>query len=211
MTEKEEQRKQVGTRIKSLRLSRGIDLAAFGSLIDPPASASIVSRWERGINLPSNKRMQSIAELSNVSVDYLLNGEPQNDTAIMKAIEKWQSGKDLSGDESDKVAEGITGGALTEIASAEKAQIVVDIQRLVATANLAELGTPALRTIKTTVKLVQNADKADTAGLTSGIQTLVTLLGMNVNPAIAGSSEAQRQAIAELKEQFNYLVDLLES
>lgn len=66
----------VGKRIKTIRIAMGMDLAELGSKVNPPASASLASRWERGVNLPNNKRLQSIAELGNVTVDYLLNGLP---------------------------------------------------------------------------------------------------------------------------------------
>ncbi|WP_164504716.1 helix-turn-helix domain-containing protein [Levilactobacillus huananensis] len=211
MTEPESKRKEIGARIKSLRLSQGIDLETFGKQINPPASASIASRWERGVNMPNNKRLQSIAKLGNVSVDYLLNGSPHTNDSIFKAIEGWQGGDTLTGDDSEKVSEGIVGGQLDEMKNAENAQLINDIQKSVATDVLAGLGTPALRTIKTTVKMVHSAESSGKPGLASSIQTLITLLSMNVNPAIAGNSDAQQQAIDELEEQFSYLIDVLES
>ncbi|MEN2361199.1 helix-turn-helix domain-containing protein [Levilactobacillus brevis] len=77
----------IGKRIKSIRISKGIDLAKFGKMVNPPASASIVSRWERGINLPNSQRIKSIAEIGNVSVDFLLNGTQMS----IKDIKKFQS------------------------------------------------------------------------------------------------------------------------
>lgn len=211
MTETDSKRKEIGTRIKSLRLSQGIDLETFGKQIEPPASASIASRWERGINIPNNKRLQSIAKLGNVSVDYLLNGSQNTNASIFKAIESWQGGEILTGDESQKVSESIASGKLDKLKEAENAQLISDIQKSVGTNSLAELGTPALRTINTTVKMVHNAENANKPGLTSSIQTLITLVSMNVNPAIAGNSDAQQQAIDELEEQFRYLISVLES
>lgn len=77
----------IGKRIKSIRISKGIDLAEFGKMVNPPASASIVSRWERGINLPNSQRIKSIAEIGNVSVNFLLNGTQMS----IKDIKKFQS------------------------------------------------------------------------------------------------------------------------
>ncbi|WP_087717096.1 helix-turn-helix domain-containing protein [Levilactobacillus brevis] len=77
----------IGKRIKSIRISKGIDLAKFGKMVNPPASASIVSRWERGINLPNSQRIKSIAEIGNVSVNFLLNGTQMS----IKDIKKFQS------------------------------------------------------------------------------------------------------------------------
>lgn len=72
-------KKEVGNRIKSIRLKRGLSMREFGLLvdIDNPASDSIVSRWERGVSLPSNDRLPKISELGNVTVDELLYGSFQ--------------------------------------------------------------------------------------------------------------------------------------
>ena len=45
----------------------------FGEMFNPPAPKSAVSRWEHG-GSPNKKRIKKIAELGNISVDYLLNG-----------------------------------------------------------------------------------------------------------------------------------------
>lgn len=66
--------KEVGFRIKSIRQKNGKTTKEFGSLIDG-ASDSLVSRWERGVNLPNTKRLKLIAELGNVSVNELLYGD----------------------------------------------------------------------------------------------------------------------------------------
>ena len=42
--------------------------------IHPKAHKSIVSKWEKGLTKPSNERLKEIAELGNVSVDYILYG-----------------------------------------------------------------------------------------------------------------------------------------
>ena len=70
----ETQNKEIGKRIKNIRISLGKDLNSFGKMLNQPASASLVSRWERGVNKPNNNRLQSISEIGHISVDYLLNG-----------------------------------------------------------------------------------------------------------------------------------------
>lgn len=65
----------IGKRIRAIRASLGMDLSQFSKRIVPPASATAVSRWERGINKPNNERLKSIAELGNISINYLLTGE----------------------------------------------------------------------------------------------------------------------------------------
>jgi transcriptional regulator with XRE-family HTH domain len=48
--------------------------AEFAKLFNPPASDSLVSRWERGVNLPNNTRLERIAEIGNITVDELIYG-----------------------------------------------------------------------------------------------------------------------------------------
>ncbi len=48
---------EVGRRIQSIRQELGLTLNDFGIKIDN-ADRSIVSRWERGISLPSNERLK---------------------------------------------------------------------------------------------------------------------------------------------------------
>lgn len=64
----------IGNRIKSIRKKLGLTTKEFGNKIIPPASDSLVSRWERGVNRPNNNRLKQIAELGNISIDYLLYG-----------------------------------------------------------------------------------------------------------------------------------------
>lgn len=66
-----EENVQFGNKIKNIRLSLGKNLASFGEALTPPASASLVSRWERGVNLPNSRRIKSIAQIGGVSVNFL--------------------------------------------------------------------------------------------------------------------------------------------
>lgn len=71
----------IGSRIKEIRLTSSLTLEKFGKLFDPPVDKSLISRWEKGVNLPNNERLKKIAELGNVSVDYLKHGkitQPKN-------------------------------------------------------------------------------------------------------------------------------------
>lgn len=71
-------KKDVGNRIKIFRKELGLSMKEFGSRLDSKASDSIVSRWERGISLPSNDRLKNIAKLANISVEELLYGDERN-------------------------------------------------------------------------------------------------------------------------------------
>lgn len=66
---------KTASRIRKIRLSLGLTMKEFGKMFNPPASDSIVSRWERGVSLPSNDRLKRISEIANVSTTYLTTGE----------------------------------------------------------------------------------------------------------------------------------------
>lgn len=69
-------KKAVGKRIKSIRIEKGMTTAEFAKLFDPPASDSLVSRWERGVNLPNKSRLEKIANIGGYeSVEELLYGK----------------------------------------------------------------------------------------------------------------------------------------
>ena len=68
----------IGNRIKQVRLKNGKSQEDFGSLFDPPVNKASVSRWESGKTLPTSKRLQKIADLGGVSVEYLINGSRLN-------------------------------------------------------------------------------------------------------------------------------------
>lgn len=65
--------KAVGNRIKSIRKQKGLTTKDFGKFISG-ASDSLVSRWERGVNLPNNARLKMIAKFGEISVNELLYG-----------------------------------------------------------------------------------------------------------------------------------------
>lgn len=63
----------LGERIKSIRKQSGKTLQSFGQTIDN-ADKSLVSRWEKGLTVPSNPRLKLIAEIGGTTVDFLLYG-----------------------------------------------------------------------------------------------------------------------------------------
>lgn len=68
-------KKEIGERIKVIRKNMGLTMKEFGEKFNPPASDSIVSRWERGVSSPNNERLKLISEIGNVSMYYLLTGK----------------------------------------------------------------------------------------------------------------------------------------
>ena len=75
--------KEIGYSIKLIRKQLGLTMEEFGELFDPPASQSIVSRWESGISIPNNRRLKRIADLGNVTVADLIF---DNKALIPKAV-----------------------------------------------------------------------------------------------------------------------------
>ena len=67
--------KSVGQRIRNIRQILGDSMEQFAKKIDDKAKSGTVSNWETGKNLPNSKRLKRIAELGNVTVDYLLTGK----------------------------------------------------------------------------------------------------------------------------------------
>lgn len=66
--------REIGNRIKLIRISVGKNQEDFGYSFDPPINKSSISRWESGKTMPSSRRLREIAEIGGVSVEYLLNG-----------------------------------------------------------------------------------------------------------------------------------------
>ncbi|ASE58067.1 helix-turn-helix transcriptional regulator [Staphylococcus saprophyticus] len=76
-------KKDLGQRIKEIRLNKGANLREFGEIIasklnEKPISDSIVSRWEKGVSKPNPKRLKIIAEIGGISVEKLLYGSLYN-------------------------------------------------------------------------------------------------------------------------------------
>ncbi|GAB2499609.1 hypothetical protein GCM10008929_20250 [Alkalibacterium psychrotolerans] len=68
----------IGSRIKKIRQDKGLNQSEFGKLV-LHAHKSLVSKWEKGQNLPNNERLKKIAELGNTTVEYLLTGREARD------------------------------------------------------------------------------------------------------------------------------------
>ncbi|MGO4994949.1 helix-turn-helix domain-containing protein [Jeotgalibaca porci] len=67
-------KKEVGSRIKKVRLDLGEKTEDFGKHFSPVANRSLVSAWENGRYLPNAERLKKIAELGSISVEELLYG-----------------------------------------------------------------------------------------------------------------------------------------
>lgn len=65
-------KKQVGQRIKDIRLEKGMTAKEFGALFG--ASDSNVTSWEKGRTLPNKERLRKIADIAGMTVQKLLEG-----------------------------------------------------------------------------------------------------------------------------------------
>lgn len=74
--------KEVGKRIRKIRISLGLSMEEFAKKIDEKAKSGTVSNWETGKNLPNNERLKKIADLGNINVEYLLSGNPFDNLPI---------------------------------------------------------------------------------------------------------------------------------
>lgn len=75
----------LGKRIKAIRKKLGKNQEEFGAMFTPPAPKSVVSRWEHG-GSPNKKRLAEIADIGNVSVDFLVNGSNHLTLTDMKQL-----------------------------------------------------------------------------------------------------------------------------
>ncbi|MDU2546052.1 MAG: hypothetical protein E7D13_08000 [Finegoldia magna] len=64
----------LGQKIKDHRVNLGETMEEYGKHFEPPANKSIVSKWEKDISKPNNKRLKLIADDMNITVTELLNG-----------------------------------------------------------------------------------------------------------------------------------------
>ena len=65
----------MGERIKEIRKNRGESLEKFGKNFTRPVGKNVVTRWEKGINIPDIERLMNVAYLGKVTVPYLLYGD----------------------------------------------------------------------------------------------------------------------------------------
>lgn len=77
---------ELGQRIKDIRAGLKMNQKSFSKKIG--ATVSALSNWENGRNKPNDIMLREIANLGNVSVNYLLNGEENTTTInLIKQIE----------------------------------------------------------------------------------------------------------------------------
>ena len=96
-----EDKKIIGSRIKSIRQEKGMTLEEFGKLFG--AGKGLVSRWENGLSTPNPERLKSIAKIGDMTVSQLLHGERGGSHYNWEAIEELFK-KIFNGASIDKIA-----------------------------------------------------------------------------------------------------------
>ena len=70
-------KKEVGRRIKQIRMNKGYTLEAFGKLFG--ARKGNVQQWENGVSLPNKDRLYNISKIAGITVNELLYGNIEKD------------------------------------------------------------------------------------------------------------------------------------
>jgi transcriptional regulator with XRE-family HTH domain len=154
MNNNEFHKKRIGSRIRVIRNELGLTMKEFGKRFDPPASDSIVSRWERGINLPNEERLKRVSELGDISMFYLTTGK--------KAI------ADLTDDEKKEAVQSV-GDVFEQYNQIIKDDVKNDIKQLLDT----ELTFVETMYLDNMLRYLKMADTQDIIGISSIIVTLI--------------------------------------
>ena len=78
------EKEELGTRIKSIRLDKGMTTKEFGSLLG--ATDSNITSWEKGRTSPNPERLKTIAKIADISVNTLLYGETRRRIAKIVSL-----------------------------------------------------------------------------------------------------------------------------
>lgn len=76
--------KQLGKRIESIRLNKGLTMEEFGKLFN--TSKGTVNNWEKGRNSPNKANLKAIADIGGITVNELLGIKKYNKQEIIDAI-----------------------------------------------------------------------------------------------------------------------------
>lgn len=156
---------EVGKRIKNIRLSLSnpkLTMEEFGKLITPEADKAAVSKWEKGAYLPNSERLVQIANLGNVTTDFILFGKELNGHG--KRIEKIR--KDLSFTEEDFTVFFKPPVSEETIKSWEKENSLPSLKQLEVIADLGKITYEELlfgikRKVKTPYSTLENLNKVE--------------------------------------------------
>ncbi|EOT47153.1 hypothetical protein OMY_01406 [Enterococcus sulfureus ATCC 49903] len=141
----------VGQRIKSLRTQKGLTMEKFGELFEPPASKSIVSRWERGKTLPSSDRIKKISEIYGISTYYILYGKKTFEDLYQDSSDLQNKIKEIDVDNPEASVE-----LLSFLASSIENSNTEFILEKIATIDLNNLSSSKIQLLKMTLELIES-------------------------------------------------------
>ena len=98
--------KKIGSFLKELRKEIGITQEEFAEKLD--VSSRTISRWETGTNMPDISLLVNIAEIFNVSISEIINGERKSENMNQEVRE--------------------TANKMADYASAEKENIIKNVR-----------------------------------------------------------------------------------
>src|SRR5699024_3121225 len=154
MKNNEFNKNKIASRIRIIRKDLGLTMKEFGRKFDPPASDSIVSRWERGVNLPNEERLKKIAELGGISMFYLTTGN--------KAI------ADLTDEERMEAAQGLR-DSMKKHKEDMQFNLKKDIENLLSS----DMNFVETNYLNIMLRFLKMADTQDIIGISSIILTLI--------------------------------------
>ena len=92
--------KKIGSFLKELRKEMGITQEEFAEKLD--VSSRTISRWETGANMPDISLLVNIAEIFNVSIPEIINGERKSENmnreekdTLLKVADYAENEKDI--------------------------------------------------------------------------------------------------------------------
>lgn len=94
-----------GARIKAIRIMLGKTQSDLANSInkqlgsDGTVTRGTVNNWEHGRNLPNKRRLKAIADIANVSVDFLLNGNHMTIADVKNFYNQISSKSNLTSEE----------------------------------------------------------------------------------------------------------------
>ena len=122
-----------GARIKTIRIMLGKTQSDLANSInkqlgsDGTVTRGTVNNWEHGRNLPNKRRLKAIADIANVSVDFLLNGNHMTIADVKNFYNQISSKSNLTSEEKKTARElSIEGKVVTDKLDKESHKIFKD-------------------------------------------------------------------------------------
>ncbi|EJF00205.1 helix-turn-helix domain-containing protein [Liquorilactobacillus mali] len=194
----ENEKRKVGNRVKSIRVGLGLTMDEFAKKIDSSAKSGTIANWEMGKNAPNKKRLKKIAELGDVSVNYLLHGTGLSLKDIETLENKFvHSPSELS--EKDKIAAKDSAAELKEVSLKFYEKTINDISSVFDADNLRNLSSSELVLAHSMAILLFTADKTKNPIFSTKIGSLLSLISFSI-------SKKDKTILNETRKAFDSLI-----